>query len=112
MATNSSASGFSLDFTSFHNIINGQLSGTAKTRRTINPSTLEENPEVPVSTREDVDKAVEAARHAAESWAEVSLEERRRLVLGFADALESVVEEFVEMNVKEMGKPVSTSRWA
>jgi len=40
----------------------GKGSTTAKTRHAINPATKETLPVVPVSTREDVDNAVEAAR--------------------------------------------------
>lgn len=73
----------------------------------MNPSTLEELPEVPVSTPEDVDKAVEAAQKAQEQWAKVSWAERQKLVNDFADVLEANGDAFALMLTQEQGKPVS-----
>ncbi|KAI3322824.1 Aldehyde/histidinol dehydrogenase [Xylariaceae sp. AK1471] len=95
-----------LTFTSFQNVIDGQLSSTELTRHTVNPSTLEINPEVPVCTQHDVDRAVAAAQKAAEAWAEVSWSERRKAVEAFADALEAHVTKFGHILVKEIGLPL------
>lgn len=103
MASNSTP----LDFTTFHNVIDGKLVGTAKTRHTVSPSTLEENPPLPLSTAEDVDKAVAAAQKAAKQWAEVPWDERKKALEGFIEAFESHSEDFVQMLNKEQGKPVS-----
>lgn len=106
MALNTSNS-TPLDFTTFHNVIDGKLVGTAKTRHTISPSTLEENPPLPLSTAEDVDKAVAAAQKAAKKWAEVPWEERKKALESFIEAFESHSEDFAQMLNKEQGKPVS-----
>jgi len=96
-----------LDFTTFHNVIDGRLVGTAKTRHTIGPSTLEQNPPLPLSTAEDVDKTVAAAQKAAKQWAQVHWDERKKALEGFIEALESHAEDFAQMLNKEQGKPVS-----
>jgi len=96
----------SLDWTKFANVVNGQLKNTSQTRHSINPSTLEDNPEVPVSTQEDVDEAVDAARAAADAWGEVSVADRQKAVLAYADALDAAKDDFAKMLTKEQGKPV------
>ena len=96
-----------LDFTVFSNVINGKLVNTAKTRHNINPSTLEANPEVPVSTLDDVDEAVKHARIAAKKWAATPLAERRQALLNFSAALRENAAQFAQMLTKEQGKPVS-----
>ncbi|KXJ97560.1 hypothetical protein Micbo1qcDRAFT_156489, partial [Microdochium bolleyi] len=57
-----------VDFTTFANVIDGKLEKSEKTRRPLNPSTLEENPPVPVSSEQDVDRAIAAAKKAYEAW--------------------------------------------
>lgn len=96
-----------LDFTKFQNVVNGKLVDTKETRKTVNPSTLEELPPVPVATAEDVDEAVEAAKKAQEAWAEVPWAERQKVLNNYADALEGLVAEFAQLIVKEQGKSVS-----
>ncbi|KAI1752330.1 aldehyde dehydrogenase [Xylaria castorea] len=93
----------SLTFASFQNVIDGELSSTELTRHTVNPSTLEANPDVPVSTQHEVDRTVAAAQAAAESWAKVPWAERRKAVEAFADALMAHATEFGHLLVKEMG---------
>ncbi|RYP59076.1 hypothetical protein DL769_008692 [Monosporascus sp. CRB-8-3] len=98
--------GTHLDFTRFCNVIDGNLVGSSKSRCSINPSTLEENPQVPVSTNDDVNKAVDAAKRAAEEWAEVPWNERQQAIMRFANALEALSEDFARMLTKENGKPL------
>jgi acyl-CoA reductase-like NAD-dependent aldehyde dehydrogenase len=107
MAANTTSNNTPLDFTTFHNVIDGKLVGTAKTRHTISPSTLEQNPPLPLSTAEDVDKTVAAAQKAAKQWAQVHWDERKKALEGFIEALESHAEDFAQMLNKEQGKPVS-----
>ncbi|CAO2648770.1 Nn.00g097190.m01.CDS01 [Neocucurbitaria sp. VM-36] len=95
-----------LRFDTFYNTIGGQFVNTDRTRHGINPSTLEENPKVPVATEKDVDDAVHAAKQAAEIWAETTVSQRQDAVLKFADALRSSKDDFAEMLVKEQGKPL------
>ncbi|KEF62465.1 NAD-dependent aldehyde dehydrogenase [Exophiala aquamarina CBS 119918] len=100
------SSGGILDFATFSNVIDGKLSSTSKTRHGINPATDKPNPEVPVSTPEDVDRAVAAAKKASKAWGKTSYADRRKAVLAFADALEKEKEGFAHMLTKEQGKPI------
>ncbi|EEH34343.1 betaine aldehyde dehydrogenase [Paracoccidioides lutzii Pb01] len=96
-----------IDFTTFQNVIGGKLSTTAQTRHGINPATGNPNPEVPVSTPADVDNAVEAGKAAFKLWSKTSIEERKKALLTFADALEAHKDEFIKLLVREQGKPVT-----
>ncbi|KAJ5376225.1 hypothetical protein N7509_013111 [Penicillium cosmopolitanum] len=98
-----------LDFTTFQNVINNQLSSTATTRHSINPATSRPNPEVPVSTQEDLDKAVKAARDAFKTWSKTSFEERRKALHAYADAIEANADGFAKTLTMEQGKPLSQS---
>lgn len=104
----SAQSGGSLDFSTFYNVIDGKLSPTQDIRHGINPATEELNPEVPVSTLEDVDRAVEAGQRAFRSWSKTTYGERQKALLAFADALEAERDNFANLLVKEQGKPVSS----
>jgi acyl-CoA reductase-like NAD-dependent aldehyde dehydrogenase len=101
-------SGGSLDFSTFYNVIDGKLSPSKETRHGINPATEELNPEVPVSTPEDVDRAVEAGQRAFRSWSKTTYAERQKALLAFADALEAERDNFAKLLVQEQGKPVSS----
>lgn len=98
-----------LNFTTFTNIIDGKATTTAETRYSINPSTKEPNPPVPVSTKEDLDNAVDAARRAFKGWAAKSWDERKDALLRLVDAIVERKEAFAGMLVREQGKPVILS---
>ncbi|KAI1299914.1 aldehyde dehydrogenase [Xylaria venustula] len=99
-----------LNFETFHNVIDGQLSSTTNTRYSTNPSNLEKNPPVPLTTRTELDAAVQAARRAAVSWAKVPWEDRKNAVQAYASALESNQDSFARMLTKEQGKPFSRAQ--
>ncbi|KAL8954285.1 MAG: hypothetical protein Q9183_007218, partial [Haloplaca sp. 2 TL-2023] len=96
-------------FQTYCNIIKDGLSCTEKTRHNTNPATLEPNPEVPVSTREDVDKAVAAARAAFKSWSKTPVEERGQKLRDYADAIDELKDDFANMLTLEQGKPLAQS---
>lgn len=104
-----SSNGVALSFETFTNTINGKQVSTSKTRHGINPATEEANPEVPVATEKDVDDAVQAAIAAQPGWAATPLEERRKAIVAFAEAIDAHKAEFAKMLTQEQGKPVSRS---
>lgn len=95
-----------LDFTTFQNVIDGKLSGTATTRHGINPATGQPNPEVPVSTQGDVDAAVEAGQKAFKTWSRTPWAERQKALKAFSEGLAAHQAEFTKLLVQEQGKPV------
>ncbi|CAG8060559.1 unnamed protein product [Penicillium salamii] len=98
-----------LDFSTFHNVINNELTQTSQTRHGINPANSQPNPPVPVSTQEDLDAAVKAARVAFKTWAKTSFEERRKALSAWADAIEANASGFAKTLTMEQGKPLSQS---
>lgn len=98
--------GSRLDFSVFHNVIDGCLFPTHQTRQCVNPSTLELNPPTPVSSQVDVDRAVKAARTAFATWSKVKIDDRKQAVINFANALAKEVDGFAEMLTREQGRPV------
>ena len=95
-----------LSFDTFHNVINGKLVSTSKTRHGINPATKSPGPEVPIATPQDVDEAVAAARMAFKTWSRTSIEERKKAMQGLADGMASHREDFAKLLTREQGKPV------
>ncbi|PGH20093.1 hypothetical protein AJ80_03661 [Polytolypa hystricis UAMH7299] len=110
MANTTANGDASFNFDKFYNVIDGRLETTSKTRRGVNPSTLEPNPEVPVASRDDVDKAVHAAQRAFESWSQTPIEERRQALLAFAESLAEHTDDFANMLTIEQGKPLNHAK--
>ncbi|KAH6680672.1 putative aldehyde dehydrogenase [Halenospora varia] len=100
-----------LTWDNYYNVINGKLETTQETRCSINPATEENNSPVPVSTKGDVDRAMEAAQAAFKIWSKVPYTERRKALLEFADAIEGEKEGFSELLVREQGKPIHWARF-
>jgi malonate-semialdehyde dehydrogenase (acetylating) / methylmalonate-semialdehyde dehydrogenase len=66
--------------------------------------------EVPVATRAEVARAVEAARAAFDSWSQVPVAERARVLFRYADALERHKEELAVSVSRENGKTLADAR--
>ncbi|GIJ85596.1 hypothetical protein Asppvi_004455 [Aspergillus pseudoviridinutans] len=99
----------SLDITAFHNVINNELISSSHTRHSLNPANRQPNPEVPVSTKEDLDQAVDAARQAFRKWSKTSFDERRTILSAFADKIEANKEALAQLLTQEQGKALSQS---
>lgn len=95
-------------------LINGKweesLSG--ETFATYNPATGEELAQLALAGKEDVERAVQAARAAFEhsAWRDLSGEERARLLWKTADLIEKYADELAELETLDNGKPLRTSR--
>jgi betaine-aldehyde dehydrogenase len=89
------------------NLIDGEFVEPADggTMEVINPATGEVIGEAPVSSAEDVDRAVAAARKAFESWAKTTPRTRSELLLKLADAIEEHGDEFADLESADAGKP-------
>ncbi|KAK5247258.1 hypothetical protein LTS03_005023 [Exophiala xenobiotica] len=90
---------------SFYNVINGEKPSSPRKSHGTNPSTMEQLPEVPIASSQDLDEAVRGSRAAFAEWSEVPVEKRKALVNAFADALEVHSEQFARLLTLEQGKP-------
>jgi betaine-aldehyde dehydrogenase len=93
--------------TRLQNFIGGELVDPAEgqTEDVVNPATGEPIAEAPLSTKEDVDRAVAAARAAFDGWATTAPGERSRVVLRIADLIEDRAEEIADLEAANAGKP-------
>src|SRR5437016_9264074 len=97
-------------------LINGKWieSASGKTFPSYDPSTGEVLARVAEGDREDIDRAVKAARAAFDTgpWSRLSSSERGRLVWKLADLIEQHLEEFAELESLDNGKPLKVARAA
>ena len=93
--------------TKLQNFINGEFVDPAdgQTDDVINPSTGEVIAQAPLSTAEDVDRAVGAARKAFESWGVSTPRARSEALLKLADAILEHGDEFADLESADAGKP-------
>lgn len=85
---------------------------SGKTFDVYNPATGEVMAKVAEGDKEDIDRAVKAARKAFESgpWRSMTASERSRLIYKLADLLEANADEFAQIESLDNGKPVTVAR--
>lgn len=97
-------------------LINGQWieAASGKTFASVNPATGDILANVAAGDKEDVDRAVTAARRAFETgpWSRLSPSERGRLIWKLADLIEAHAEEFAQLETLDNGKPLAVARAA
>jgi betaine-aldehyde dehydrogenase len=71
----------------------------------INPSTGEVIAQAPLSSAEDIDRAVMAARKAFDSWSRTTPRDRSEMLLKLADAILEHGDEFADLESADAGKP-------
>jgi 1-pyrroline dehydrogenase len=82
---------------------------TGKTAEVINPANDQVIANVPASSQEDVDRAVNAAEKAFETWKQTTPQDRSLLLLKIADALEAKADELGRLESANAGKPVGAA---
>jgi phenylacetaldehyde dehydrogenase len=97
-------------------LINGKWveAASGKTFPTYNPATGEVLANVAAGDKEDINRAVKAARAAFETgtWSKISPSERGRLLWKLADLLVKHTEEFAQLESLDNGKPLKIARAA
>ena len=80
-----------------------------RTADVINPANDQVIASVPASSGEDVDRAVDAAEKAFETWKQTTPQDRSLLLLKIADALEAKADEIGRLESANAGKPVGAA---
>jgi betaine-aldehyde dehydrogenase len=80
--------------------------GDGATEAVLDPATGEELARAPLSSADDVDRAVRAARAAFPGWAATTPGERQLALLRLADAIEAHGDELAELEARNAGKPL------
>ena len=97
-------------------LIDGQWvdAASGKTFPVYNPATGEVMANVAEGDKEDIDRAVSAARRAFESgpWRTMSPSERGQLIYRLADLVEKHADEFAQLESLDNGKPLTVARAA
>jgi betaine-aldehyde dehydrogenase len=75
----------------------------------INPATEEVIAQVPSGAADDVDRAVNAASAAFESWSQTRLTDRQRLLRALVERLQARQEELALLIAREVGTPMAKS---
>jgi aldehyde dehydrogenase (NAD+) len=75
----------------------------------VNSTTEEVMGRIPAGTADDVDKAVQAARKAFETWSTTSVEERAKYLTRITEGLQARMDEIATLVSQEVGMPKSLS---
>ncbi len=79
-------------------------SSTSRTEPVYNPATGEVIAEVPLSTKEDVDRAVQAANEAFKGWSKTPVPQRARILFKYQQLLVDNWDELAKLVTIENGK--------
>jgi len=80
-------------------------SASGETMEVLNPATGEAIAEVPRSSAEDVDRAVDSAKKAWSEWRSKTPKDRMELLLALADLVDEHAEELARLESLNVGKP-------
>ena len=94
-----------------HRIGGAETPGSSRrTAPVYDPATGGQQAEVVLAEREDVDRAVQAAATAFESWGDVSLTRRARVMFAFRNLVEKHVDDLARIIASEHGKVVDDAK--
>jgi betaine-aldehyde dehydrogenase len=93
------------------NFVDGEhVAWSGETEAVLNPATGEELARAPISTPEDVDRAVKAARRAFDGWSTTTPAQRAQALLAMADLIEEHGDEIARAEALNAGKPIEAAR--
>ncbi|MCG3419908.1 aldehyde dehydrogenase family protein [Oceanobacillus jordanicus] len=99
-----------LEAEKLRNFINGEWQDVARTTAVLNPATGEEIVQVPLSSGEQVDKAVFAAKNAQKEWALVPAPQRAEVLYRVGYLMKERKERLSQLLTSENGKVIEEAR--
>lgn len=102
----------SSDVPLYKNFINGEFvsSSTSTWMDVRNPATNHVVAKVPQSCPKEIDDAVQSASKAFESWSQVPVQQRQRVMLVYQDLIRKHTDELAKLVTLENGKTLADSR--
>ncbi|MGX5175157.1 aldehyde dehydrogenase [Aliikangiella sp. IMCC44653] len=102
----------SVDLIKIENYINGQLIAPLGEgyMDNVEPATGLVYSKIPLSNETDLEVAVKAAKNAFPSWSAMPAEERSRLLIKLADAIEAASDELAKAEAIDNGKPIGFAK--
>ena len=91
--------------TDYKNLIDGEMVDNGEWLEGLNPANEQVVGRVPASGKDELDRAVAAARRAFKTWKKTSHEERQQVVQGIAAAIKENADELFRLLTTEQGKP-------
>ena len=92
-------------------IINGERVSSATTFPVINPDNEQMVAHVPQIEAQQVEDVLAAAEQGFKLWSKVSVADREKLILAYANLLEQHKDEIVDILISESGKPVDNAEY-
>jgi acyl-CoA reductase-like NAD-dependent aldehyde dehydrogenase len=90
----------------FKLLINGQLEDGATATDVINPATEEAVAQAPRASKEQLNRAVAAAKAAFPAWAATPIAERKKALTAIADVIQANAADLARILTQEQGKPI------
>ena len=89
----------------YRNLIDGEMVDNGEWLEVLNPANEQAVGRVPACGKDELDRAVAAARRAFKDWKKTSREERQKVVQGIAAAIKENADELFRLLTSEQGKP-------
>ena len=89
----------------YRNLIDGEMVDNGEWLEVLNPANEQVVGRVPACGKDELDRAVAAARRAFKDWKKTSPEERQKVVQGIAATIKENADELFRLLTSEQGKP-------
>ena len=91
--------------TDYRNLIDGEMIDNGQWLDVVNPANEEVIGRVPACGKDELDRAVAAARRAFKTWSKTAPEERQKVAQGISAAIKANADELYRLLTAEQGKP-------